>query len=185
MAVRRRAALVAAALGALVASAAPSQPTMDEICAKTACWPGGVVVVPNGGGGRSEQSFPRAPYYYDGFALLVSGQTLFLEATVRGDELVLERMPEVRDAARTLVATLEAQESGRTRLKVTNPLGRPISYGAMVHRAIEGGRLQRTTTCPVLANGGAAYEQWPYPVFRAALARFAFAAPGDTDCRLR
>ena len=169
-----RNALVLACFAFLTKSAFAA-PTLDEVCDMTTCRPETSISVRISKDQASEINLLKAPYYFQNTANVVSGETIFLEATVVAGKIEdLKYVKSNINPDNTIVMTLTAIEDDpskiSTMLQITNPLSEALTYKAMFHSASTS-KFQKTTTCPVPAKGSS-YESWAFPIFQMALMSF-------------
>lgn len=142
---------------------------MREMCAATKCQHDLRVVLKQKDGGTYDRTFPVFPGAVQGIGVaVVAGQTIHVEADIEEERLTNYRVvEEVADPKITITATFEQMEDGGMMLSLQNPFDRPIKFNLGI-MPLDSDDLYRTSSCPVIANGGA-YEIWPYPIFQVLL----------------
>jgi hypothetical protein len=147
---------------------------LRKLCETTLCRKPGVVRLTLDSGKPFEMQIDAAqPITRKGQVSIFSGETIFVEAEIDGDQLTILRAVETNDhPERTLTFQL-SQEAGSpaTMLVVTNPFPRMVKYHAgMMLPASD--KLLKTSSCPVMSNGRMAFESWPNAIVQLVLFDF-------------
>lgn len=166
--------LLAAICAAAPAAAQDSSSREDLIalCETMLCRQPGIVHLTLDDGRQQETRFdePR-PIIIDGERITVyAGETIFVEADLDGDRLVnLRAVEAIANPENTIVLELQ-QKVGKPYMLLTvkNPFPRPLKYHLLMLLPTDG-ELRRTSSCPVIANGGQAFESWPHAIFQLVL----------------
>jgi len=105
------------------------------------------------------------------------GQTLCIQLEAADTGVHLKSIVTVVDPATTLVVKM-GRDSGINYLRLHNPLGSSLDYGAMMRRS---GRSQDETTsvCSVI-HRGPGFEYWPFDIDRLVLSNFRIRADSAT-----
>ncbi|MFL6660347.1 MAG: hypothetical protein ACJ8GW_19830 [Massilia sp.] len=102
--------------------------------------------------------------------LVVSGQTIYVEAEVADNKLVnLVAVDRITKPAMTITLNLVQLEDRGMLLTVNNPFSKMLKFD-MAMTPLSYQKMVKTSSCPVTA-GGVAYEQWPYPITQILLQR--------------
>ncbi len=114
------------------------------------------------------------------------GETLCIRMVARDGRLVPEALVAAPDAADAVIATAARTDDVQTMLTIANPFSQLLRYKAWLRRPGDAqDRYGYTSSCPVIANHGKAFELWPYPVAELVLADFslepALEADGKTE----
>lgn len=164
-------------LAALPPSAAqqPADPQeLYKLCETMLCRPPGSVrlTLDNDEPFETRFYFPR-PIVQNEWVSIHPGETVFVEADVRGERLVNLKAVESNDNPdRTLTFEFSQPGSpGNMMLIVTNPFGSPVKYHAAMMLPSED-KLRKTSSCPVVADGGRALETWPHAILQLVLFDF-------------
>jgi len=154
---------------------AQSDKEIDLLCEKILCRPPGTTVrllLDNGTPFETRFDGP-SPIVQAAFLNIFPGETLNIEAEVQGDRLVsLKAVESITKPSQTLVLKMW-QQPGKpdTYFRITNPFPATIKYraGMMLPDRED---LLKTSSCPVMSNGGSAFEHWPQTIFQLVLADF-------------
>lgn len=158
------------------------QATKDEMCKHTICQHNLRVTLKRKDGSTFDKTYDVLPGAVQPFGLLiVTGQTLYIEADATNDGLANLRVVEaVTHPEKTLTATLKQTADGNMQLKLTNPFKRALKFN-MGMMPLDRPRLLKTSSCPVIA-GGFSFESWGEPIFQVALTKARFIdLNGDND----
>jgi len=145
------------------------------LCEKILCRPPGTIVrllLDNGTPFETRFDGP-SPIVQAAFLNIFPGETLNIEAELEGDRLVsLRAVESISKPSQTLVLKMW-QEPAKpdTYLRITNPFPAMIKYraGMMLPDRED---LLKTSSCPVMSDGGSAFEHWPQAIFQLVLADF-------------
>jgi hypothetical protein len=127
--------------------------------------------------------FPARPAVVRDVVNLIPGETIFVEAEIKGTALVnLKLVKKAVRPERTLTlefSQTEDREAPMMMLVVKNPFKKAVTYRAEIQRLGEQ-RFEKTSTVPVQA-GLQTFESWPYPITRILLKDFALGVPKSRD----
>jgi hypothetical protein len=147
---------------------------LRKLCETMLCrGPGSVrLTLDNGEPFETRFGFPRSIVQNE-WVSIHPGETVFVEAEVRGERLVNLKAVESNDNPdRTLTFEFSQELSpANMMLIVTNPFNSPVKYHAAMMLPSDD-KLRKTSSCPVVANGGKAFEAWPHAVFQLVLFDF-------------
>jgi len=175
--------------GTVYAQAAPDEDTergLRELCTRVHCRGPLNIQINLENGGVYQQFFELpTPIVQNGWVSIFPGETVLLEAVVSGDGLVdLRSVEEVNDDTSTIELHMW-QDSGQpeTFLSVKNPFNRTVKYHAVM-MGTDSDDLYKTSSCPVIGNGGYVLEHWPHPIFQLFLFDFRLQddAGGTMNC---
>lgn len=174
-------------------SAQPEPKTIEEAC-KTPEYqciytPVTVSLVQKDGSGYQHTFPPPMPVIHGGVVYVLAGQTVYIEADVDKDKLTnLHFVSSNTHPEKTLVLHLsqstDAGMDNTMMFDIHSPFAKPLKYHAgLMPLDSTDGSMYKTSTCPVIAKGGA-FEMWPYPVFQLALSDFHMLDPDSKDVGL-
>lgn len=140
-----------------------------ELCETMLCRPPGFTVPLVQDDGRPfEMLFQHPiPIAQERFISLFPGETIYVEAEAKDGHLVNWKAVESNtNPDKTLIFTLEQSAELRGMLlNVTNPFPQMLKYHVemMLPNSED---LHKTSSCPVVPNGGQGYEIWPNAIFQ-------------------
>jgi hypothetical protein len=157
--------------GLVLAKTKARSQTLERICEHTLCRQPQTIRLIRDDGSVFESSFDvENPIVRKGWVSIFPGETLFVEADRDENRLVnLRAVKQVRDPDRTLEFRFW-QDKPDMFLKVNNPFPKTVKYHAVM-MLLDGDKLYKTSSCPVLA-GNTAFERWPHAVFELLLFDF-------------
>jgi hypothetical protein len=140
-----------------------------KMCAETKCQRNLRITMKGKDGQVFDQTFEAFPAVVQPFGfMVVSGQTVHIEADIVGGRLTnLVAVEAVVNPDKTITAKLEQVDGKGMVLTVNNPFDKALKFNMGI-MPLDGEKLYKTSSCPVVA-GGAAFEMWPYPIFQVAL----------------
>lgn len=154
-----------------------------EYCKTVMCRKNLTIKLKQADGKYYERSFDLLPPAVQGSEISIfAGETIFIEADVDGDhpvnfKQVLENKNPEKTIVFHLVQSTDIGDGTGMMLTVNNPFSRPLHY-KMGMMPLGEENLYKTSSCPVVARG-AAYEQWPHPIFQIAVGGFYFLKEGE------
>ncbi len=170
--------LLAAALGAtlLFSTGCASTETLElggpeADCAEILCRDPMTVRLVTGSGETHETTFDQPlPIVIKGKAVTIfPGEEIFVEAEVVGGRLVnLQAVEAVRSPVRTLTLNLAQQDDGGMLFTAINPFPTLLKYHLQMMLPTSDA-LKKTSSCPVMPDGGFVFEHWPHPIFQLVL----------------
>lgn len=105
------------------------------------------------------------PAQSNGVVTILPGETVYMSGDFVGGKLILPVVGFERPEGEHLAFTFEQQEGEPSMmLSVKNTYDQRIKYRALM-MGPESEDLYKTSSCPVIAGGGA-YEMWPHPIFQ-------------------
>lgn len=162
----------AAPAAAQDSGATPTREELAELCKTVLCREPGTFRLTLDDGRQLETRFdaPRPIVIGGERVTIYPGEMIFIEADVSGDRLVnLRAVEAIADPARTIELKMWRKEGEPyTYLAVTNPFPRILKFHFLMMLPT-GDDLHETSSCPVVGNGGSAYESWPHAILQLVL----------------
>ena len=153
----------------------PANPEeLRKLCQTILCREPGVVhlTLDNGKPFETKLDWPQ-PITQNGWISVFPGETIFVEAEVKGDRLTNFRAVKSNDHPDKTLTLKFSQETGSPAmtLTVTNPFEKTVKYHAGMMLPTSD-KVLKTSSCPVLGGGRAAFESWPNAIFQLVLFDF-------------
>jgi hypothetical protein len=149
-----------------------------EVCENTKCQKNVRIKLTEKNGKLYDRTFNVLPGVIQDFGITVyAGQTVFIEAEVKGKELVnLKAVDSIVKKESTITIKFEQIEKGGMMLSIQSPFKETIKFNMGI-MPLGSDRLLKTSSCPVMRGS---YEMWQEPIFQIVLANPKILADSDS-----
>jgi hypothetical protein len=170
----------------VLAQAQSAEEELASLCQTILCRSPRTVELTTDDGQMFQTTFDQSlPVVHNDWVSVFPGETLYVEAEINGSQLEALRAVETNLNPEKTIELKMWQEPGKPDifLTVTNPFPLTVKYHAVMMFPT-GEELYKTSSCPVLGNGGSAYEHWPHAIFQLLLFDFRLLdeASGEAGC---
>jgi hypothetical protein len=158
----------------------PSAEDLRKLCETVLCRKPSLIRLTLDSGKPFEQKLDSPqPIVRNGWVSIFAGETIFVEAEVHGDQLINIRAVETDDHPEKTLTLKFSQDVGSPSMTliVRNPFERSVKYHAGMMLPADN-KVLRTSSCPVVGNGGSAFESWPNAILQLVLFDFRLLGEG-------